>query len=171
MMKHKAILHVAMVAIGLLMTTASVSQATLPTEVKGHERCIVCGMMVAKYPEWIAQIALADGKVLMFDGVKDMLVFYFFPEEYGGGGEIVEMAVKEYYSQEWLDASGAFYVVGSDVYGPMGEEFIPCATREAAESFLRDHHGEQILPLEEITPELVQSMRKGHKMKKKMSDK
>lgn len=170
-MLRGSILLTTMLALGMLVAVNARAAANLPVEVEGHERCAVCGMMVAKYPEWIAQIALADGRVVMFDGVKDMLVFYFAPEEYGGEAEVVEMMVREYYSQEWFDARGALYVVGSDVYGPMGEEFIPFASMEAAETFVRDHHGERILTLEDITPEVVQSMRKGHKMKKKMMQK
>lgn len=134
--------------------------------VTDQDRCAVCGMFVAKYPEWVTQIGLKDGRVLMFDGPKDMLVFYFSPEEYGEDASTIEhIMVKDYYTQQWLDGRSAHYVTGSDVYGPMGEEFVPFDSRKAAENFLKDHHGKIILLLEDITPTLVQDMQKGHKMK------
>ena len=136
-------------------------------EVGKEERCTVCGMFVAKYATWITQIQLSDGKVEFFDGVKDMLVYYFNPQVYGGPApeEFTDIWVKDYYTLNWLAARQAFYVVGSDVKGPMGPEFIPFSSRGAAETFLKDHQGERIIIFDEITSELVESMRHGHKMK------
>ncbi|HYG70620.1 MAG TPA: nitrous oxide reductase accessory protein NosL, partial [Anaeromyxobacteraceae bacterium] len=37
-----------------------------------RERCPVCGMFVAKYPEWLASLRLRDGTVAWFDGPKDL---------------------------------------------------------------------------------------------------
>ena len=104
---------------------------------------------------------------MYFDGVKDLLVFFFDPAGYGTAAaeDIKEIWVKDYYSLQWVDGHSAFYVMGSDVYGPMGKEFIPFATREAADSFRRDHKGEKILGFSEITNDLVQSMRGGMKMR------
>ena len=34
--------------------------------------CPVCGMFVAKYPEWIAAVVFKDGHAHYFDGAKDM---------------------------------------------------------------------------------------------------
>lgn len=120
-------------------------------------------MFVAKYDNWITQIRLADETVLFFDGVKDLLVFYFHPERYGKitAGDIREIWVKDYYTLSWIDGRKAVYVIGSDVYGPMGKEFIPFADREAAKNFKQDHQGREILGFEEITEDLVQSMRAG----------
>ena len=135
-------------------------------KVKKDARCTVCGMFVAKYPAWITRIKDQNGRVENFDGVKDMMVYYHNPAEYGGkaGMANAEVMVKDYYSLKWIDGRKAYYVIGSDVYGPMGQEFIPFATREAAESFLADHKGKKIIGFEEITPKLVESMRAGHRM-------
>lgn len=134
--------------------------------ITAHDRCVVCGMFVAKYPSWISQIKLSDGQVVMFDGAKDMFVYYFAPKQYGGGDTtVVDLAVKDYYTQEWLDGRKALYVIGSDVYGPMGDELIPFKNQASAVNFLGDHHGKKILPFKDITAELVKSMQQGHKMK------
>ena len=148
-----------------------------PTSFAGNEpvdtvseqtRCSVCGMFVAKYPNWLTRIHY-DGleQTKYFDGVKDMMVFYFNPEKYGAASResIRAIFVRDYYSLTWLSAQEAFYVVGSDVFGPMGHELIPFGTRGAAESFSKDHHGKNILAFDEITPELIESLRLGQRMR------
>ncbi len=131
-------------------------------------RCTVCGMFVAKYPNWLAQIHydnLEEAK--FFDGVKDMMAFFFNPKRYGGdpAKAVRDIFVKDYYSLKWLPAEKAFFVVGSDVYGPMGHELIPFETREAADSFSKDHHGKKILSFDEITPEIIEGLRMGQRMR------
>ena len=136
-------------------------------QVSKDDRCTVCGMFVAKYSTWITQIHHKDGTVKFFDGVKDMMVYYFNPEKYGTESKkyFTEIWVKDYYSLTWLDARKAFYVTGSDVKGPMGEEFIPFSSNGAAETFMKDHHGQKILKFDEITSLQVESMRHGQMMK------
>ena len=130
-------------------------------------RCPVCGMFVAKYDVWITQIRYDDKLVHSFDGVKDMMAYYFAPESFNGKPreQIREIWVKDYYSLKWIDASKAFFVTGSDVHGPMGHEFIPFSSRAAADSFKTDHSGENLLTFDNITHEMVDMMRVGNKMK------
>ena len=119
--------------------------------VSSQERCSICGMFVAKYPNWLTQIHYDKlGQTNFFDGVKDMMTFYFNPERYEGPPKeaIKNIYVKDYYSLNWLSAKDAFYVLGSDVYGPMGHELVPFESKGAAESFLKDHHGKEILTCE-----------------------
>ena len=74
------------------------------------------------------------------------------------------MYIRDYNSHTWLSAKEAFFVIGSDVTGPMGHELIPFESKEAAESFLKEHSGRKILTFEEITPELIDSLRADQKM-------
>ena len=135
-------------------------------EIHPQERCPVCGMFVAKYPDWTAQIRLSNGSVKFFDGVKDMMAFTFKPASFGASGQSAkEIWVKDYYTLTWLDGRSAWYVLGSDVYGPMGHEFIPFGSAGAAENFRKDHKGTKVIRFEEITEPLVQSMRHGQKMR------
>lgn len=136
--------------------------------ISSKTRCSVCGMFVAKYPNWLSRIQYYDlKKTQYFDGVKDMMVFYFNPDKFDGPPQesITNIYVKDYYSLYWLAAKDAFYVIGSDVYGPMGHELIPFGSKEAAESFLKDHKGNKILTFNEITPEIIESLRVGQKMR------
>jgi len=123
------------------------------------EKCPVCGMFVAKYPRWAAQIFYGE-KHFSFDGVKDLMKFYFEPQKWGAYSaytqdKISKILVTDYYSQKAIDATKAFYVVGSDVYGPMGAEFIPFYSQNDAKNFLMDHKGATILHFNEISIEDV----------------
>lgn len=142
-------------------------QQWTPPPVGEGDRCPVCGMLVVKHRNWLAQIRLTDGRVLAFDGPKDMLVYFFAPQLYGApvGVGVEEIRVTDYYDQKWLDGRKAWYVIGSDVIGPMGHELIPLGSEAAAETFRKDHQGEKILPFAAITAELVEGLRHGHGMK------
>lgn len=145
--------------------------AELPPPVENisqRERCPVCGMFVANYPEWISQLHLDGGETHHFDGMKDLLAYYFSPEKFGGlaDAEVKAIWTKDYYTLQWVEARRAWFVVGSTVHSPMGHDFIPLASPEAAEAFKRDHQGREILTFDEITAERVDSMRTGHQMRR-----
>ncbi|MCK9545669.1 MAG: nitrous oxide reductase accessory protein NosL [Sulfurospirillaceae bacterium] len=127
-------------------------------DVPKDAKCPVCGMFVAKYPKWAAYIKNEKGE-FYFDGVKDMMKFIFNPKDYAHEPfEIIEAKVTDYYTLEALEAKDAFYVVGSDVYGPMGNELIPFSKESNAKTFRDDHKGKQIVSFDEITPELVKTL-------------
>ncbi len=155
-----------LLALLLLVAGPTLTLAEPAATIGAKERCPVCGMFVAKYPNWVTRVRPADGAVRFFDGMKDLLAYYFQPAQYGGKeGTISEIWAKDYYTLAWLDARAAYYVVGSDIYGPMGPEFIPFASEKAAQAFARDHHGKQVLPFKAITEELVESLRAGQQMR------
>ena len=53
-----------------------------PVKPGSGDKCPVCGMFVAKYPDWTAEIIFSDGSVVFFDGVKDMMKYYFNLKKY-----------------------------------------------------------------------------------------
>ena len=166
-MKMKRLLSIVVFTFLLVGSICTVASGGPVEKISKKERCPVCGMFVAKYQPWITQIVLSDGEVSMFDGAKDMLAFYFEPQKYGAkaGVKPGEIWVKDYYTREWINGRECVYVIGSDVYGPMGHEFIPFNSVEAAENFIKDHHGKKVLKFNEITLELVNSKRTGQTMK------
>jgi len=129
--------------------------------VKEDEKCPVCGMFTYKYPKWAAQIFYEEGdlkKHYSFDGVKDLMKFYFDPMRWGDykiakKKNIKKILVTDYYSQQGIDGVKAYYVIRSDVYGPMGHEFIPFKSLEDAKIFKKDHFGKKILNFKQITEE------------------
>ncbi len=143
----------------LLGFWAALAAAQLPVVPKpgAKDLCPVCGMLVAKYPHWIATIVYQDGHAHFFDGAKDMLKFWNDPPRYAAAHSRAMMrrlTVTDYYSLQAIDAQAAYYVVGSDVLGPMGHEFVPLATQAAAEDFLKEHKGKRILRFDQIGREM-----------------
>ena len=57
-----------------------------------------------------------------------------------------------------VDGRTAFYVLGSDVYGPMGKELIPFAGEVEAREFLKDHGARRVLRFNEITPAVLKEL-------------
>ncbi|MCX6052079.1 MAG: nitrous oxide reductase accessory protein NosL [Campylobacterales bacterium] len=117
--------------------------------VNKDEKCPVCGMFVYKYPKWVAQI-FYEKNHLSFDGVKDLMKHYFKEKQAGE-----EILVTDYYSQKAIDAKKAYFVLGSDAYGPMGAELIPFENESDAKTFYMDHQGKKIVLFKDITPKDV----------------
>ncbi len=142
----------------LFGTCVTVSAAEKPGR---SDKCPVCGMFVYKYPDWATKITLKNGAILWFDGAKDMFKYLLDLKKYAPGvGEtdIKDIAVTEYYGLKSIDGRSAFYVIGSDVLGPMGHELVPFQSRDDATEFMRDHKGKRVLSFEEITPEIVRGL-------------
>jgi len=117
--------------------------------VSKDEKCPICGMFVYKYPRWATQIFYGD-KHYSFDGVKDMMKYYFDNQE-----GITKMLVLDYYSQKAIDAAKAYYVLGSDIYGPMGNELIAFESEREAKTFYMDHRATEVISFDEITQNKV----------------
>lgn len=144
----------------LLLLTA-VAYGEPPPQVSPKDKCGVCGMFVAKYPEWTSSLTFRDGKTVFFDGPKDLFRFRLNLEKYAPGrgvGDTGKISVKDYYSLRTIDGDKACYVAGSDVFGPMGKELVPFASRRDAEGFRKDHAGKGIYTAAEITAAVLKQL-------------
>lgn len=136
---------------------AAKGAALVPKDAK----CPVCGMLVAKYPNWNAVLSYRDGSFAYFDGPKDLFTYYLNSRNYEPAknrADVVGMKVKDYYSLASIEARQAYFVVGSNVLGPMGKELIPFAKRNDAEGFRADHQGRKLLRFPEVTLELLKTL-------------
>ncbi len=130
------------------------------------DKCPVCGMFVKPYPKWVSEIIYQDGTVIFFDGAKDMFKYYLHPEKYGGSRKkkIAAIYLRDYYDLDWIDARTAYFVIDSDILGPMGNELVPLKTLEDAREFKSDHHGSKILRFDEVDWELLMRLSVGQEM-------
>ncbi len=129
----------------VLPTAGFTEQAVQPT---AEDRCMTCGMRVAPYPNWVAQVTFKDGRHYFFDGPKDMFVFYFNLQDYlpeATTDDIDQLQVTEYYTLKRRSARDVFFVSGSDVLGPMGKEMVPVSGEDNLKTFLRDHGYEKVM--------------------------
>lgn len=145
----------------MLFAVLSYAGERKPVKPSHKDKCPVCGMFVYKYPDWVAQIIFKDGSYAMFDGVKDMFKYYFDIKKYNPAKKIPDIDsiyVTDYYTLTLMEGRLAYYVVGSDIYGPMGRELIPFEKESDAREFLKDHKGKQILKFSEITPKIIKGL-------------
>ncbi len=122
------------------------------------DKCPVCGMFVKKYKKWVAQIVFEDGSYRVFDGCKDMFKFLFKMKKYEKKlkrEDVSDIYVTEYYTTKVMKADDLYFIVGSDVLGPMGHELIPVKGETEAKIFMLDHAGKKKYRFSEITKEII----------------
>ena len=145
-------------AVAYYVSNGGMKPADNHIDVPSGAKCPVCGMIVSKYPKWAALMEL-DGKKHYFDGVKDMMKYYIFDGDFiYDRSHISKMSVSDYYTLEEIPAKEAFYVLDSDVFGPMGNELIPFRDEKSAKSFIEDHHGKGPVKFDEITDKMVMAL-------------
>jgi len=156
--------------VGLLLSCAVLIASPIISTIRGldvplhpgeKDRCPVCGMFVAPYPEWIGQVRHGDGTTVFFDGCKDLFKYLLSvdrsaPEK--GRKTVAAVFVTNYYDGEIIAARTAFFVFGSDVMGPMGPELVPHRTLDAAEDFMEDHDGRGIFRFDEVTEAVLREL-------------
>jgi copper chaperone NosL len=149
------------VAMVWLVGTSLLFAGGLAPSPSAKDKCPVCGMFVAKYPDWLATITFTGAPPLYFDGPKDLFTYLQNRGSYArnqAGAAIETILVNDYYSLKPIDARTAFFVIGSDVLGPMGKELIPFAKAAEAQEFSKDHQGKKLLRFGEITPQILKGL-------------
>lgn len=150
------------VIFGLFVFAPAFAAGNAPAPSK-KDKCPVCGMFVYEYQEWLAEVVFQDGSLFFFDGTKDLMKFYLnlnTYEPHKSAGDIQTILVTEYYGLKKIDARQAYFVIGSDIYGPMGKELIPLLNNEDAEVFMKDHKGARILRFKDITRVVLEKLDK-----------
>lgn len=118
-------------------------------------------MFVQRYPYFLASVTYKDGHTDFFDGAKDMFKYLFDLDRYAQGRRaeaIQSIRVTEYYDMARIDARHAFFVLGSDVLGPMGHELIPLRSEKDAEAFEKDHKGRRVLTYPQVTSKIIKQL-------------
>lgn len=161
-MDHRSRIKALLCIVVLILCQVALAGAeVVGKKVSPTDKCPVCGMFVAKYPDFVARVTLSDGSSAFFDGVKDMMKYLMNMPKYNPKmnlGDVKAIGVTDYYQLELIDGRQAFYVIGSDTYGPMGKELIPFRTEAAAREFMADHKGKAILRFQDISPETMKEL-------------
>lgn len=117
------------------------------TACKREERCKTCGMKIDRASVWTTELTTADGKTLLFDTPRCAL--YAMRKD---NVAATSMRVREYYDAKgpMRDAKTLRFVVGGDVTGPMGPDFVPVEPSRVTK-FIQDHGADRAYALDEIT--------------------
>jgi len=146
------LVQVALVQLALVTALSFVSGCGGESTAEAQQRCDLCGMRVDSTSGWRAGGRAASGEALAFDTPKCLF------RRHHERGAVSEPWVIEYYSQARRPARDLFFVIGTDLEGPMGRDLVPVAGREAADRLLREHHGERVLSFDEVTPPVAASL-------------
>jgi nitrous oxide reductase accessory protein NosL len=143
----------------LMLCAGGWSYAAQPSPLKpgSADKCPVCGMFVAQYADFLAQIHPKSGKPLFFDGAKDMFKHYLAMKSEQKTA-VTAIYVTSYYNLKPVDAYKAWFVIGSDVNGPMGAELVAFATEADAKEFKSDHKGKRIVRFKDVTAALLKEL-------------
>ena len=120
-----------------------------PTE---RPRCAQCGMYADGAPAWRGDAEDAQGHTLAFCSPKCLL-----RHRAAHAGEIRNARLRDYYGQAERPVTELWYVRGSDLRSPMGDDLVPLGDEAAATEFAADHGGEA-LSFESIDGTVLQSL-------------
>ena len=122
-----------------------------PKNIEQHKECPLCGMYPARYPQFNCQIVFKDGSYAAFDSAVGLLVYLHFPDKTGiKVNAVAEIYFKDYLKEGWLESDEALFVTGSEIMGPMGVEFLPVDSEQAAEALKKQEKGKHIIQFKEI---------------------
>jgi hypothetical protein len=110
-----------------------------------RDRCTRCGMKIDPASAWRVELILPDGAAMSFDTPRCALYAWR-----SGQVEATAIRVHEYYDQKMRDGTELRFVVGGDVAGPMGPDFVPVDPARVTK-FIQDHGAERAFRLDELT--------------------
>ena len=169
----------ATVLAGCLGDGKSGGEVPSPTAIEAGAQCDVCGMVIANHPGPNGQLFYRDHRPkthenpAWFDSLKACFFPYYFEKDRLDWtiavGYVTDYSAVDYDLQDsgdetyisshtepasFADATAVSYVVGSDIAGAMGPDFIPFSAASDADAFAAEHGG-QVLAFDDIDPELL----------------
>ncbi|MGD9210826.1 MAG: nitrous oxide reductase accessory protein NosL [Desulfobacteraceae bacterium] len=126
---------------------------------KGHmhihksDRCPLCAMFPARYPEFSCALKLTDNRTYYFCSPRCLLRVWGEPTRFlkVSKDKITHIIVRHYFTGEQMDGKTALWVSGSNVIGPMGPALVPLKTHSEVATFKKRHGAKQVFRLMELT--------------------
>ncbi len=134
------------------------SEISEETTAEVNYDCGNCGMPSQEYPQFHSHIKTEADKEVWFCSTRCMFIATLKPQSIFKNPS--EIKVMDYYDNKMIDAKSAFYVTGSDVPGPMGPDLIPHKDKEAAEAFMKEHKGKEIVSFDKVDMNLIKGLMK-----------
>ena len=122
--------------------------------------CLVRHIKVYKAPKWVAKIVVRNGKTAYFSSPKSMFEFYHRPGKWFDVGvkserDFSKIVVTDYVTLKPIDAEKAFYVYGSSITSPAGDDLVTFEKEDEAENFSANYNGKRILKFDEVSDALI----------------
>jgi copper chaperone NosL len=120
---------------------------------KKEPRCKHCGMKIDSGSPWRTDLVLPDGSAISFDTPRCA-----FTSWRKGATTAAGARAQDYYDRSWKKADDLRFVLGGDVVGPMGPDLVPVDPARAMK-FIQDHGADRALRHDEVTLEVLSSMK------------
>lgn len=133
-----------------------------PTE---DDRCPMCAMRVLDHPEWVGAIQLADGSTYYTCSVRCTLATSMNSDKFLGVAkeQVTRVRVPHYLAKgKSLDAEKAWYVIDSDVRGPMGLALLTAASEDEAKTLVERHRG-RVIARKDVTMDVLKDLKQRSK--------
>jgi len=122
--------------------------------------CLVRKFLLYKDPKWVAKIEIRNGKTVYFSSPKSLFEFYHRPGKWFEAGvkserDFSQIVVTDYNTLKAIDAEHAFFVYGSRVISPAGDDLVAFASKEDAEAFSKAYSGKRIFKFDEVKDALI----------------
>ncbi len=112
-----------------------------------------------KYPKWLCEAELKNGKKVQFVSVKSMMQVYqhqdYFQRHKFIDDNISKIFIQDFISGRKVDATKAIYLFGSRLVGPHGDDLIPFENKNNAKIFMMKNGGTKILPFTRLKKGLI----------------
>ena len=149
-----------MIKIILGMLLASSLLFSFEMDFDKETTCLVRHLKVYKDPKWVAKIELQNGKKIFFSSPKSMFEFYYQPGKWFDVGvksekDFKDILVTDFDTLKAVKAKGAFYIYGTNVIGPAGDDLVAFDSYAAAEKFSKEHNGKRILGFRDVSDALI----------------
>ena len=112
-----------------------------------------------KYPKWLTEAELKNGKKIQFVSVKSLMNVYqhqeYFKKHKIIDANITKMSVQDFTSGRRVDAKEAVYLFGSHIVGPHGDDLIPFENMDNAKLFMLKNGGTKILKFDRLSEGLI----------------
>lgn len=146
------------IVLALVLVSSLLSSYTM--DYTKETSCVVRHSKVYKNPAWVSKIELQNGKIVYFSSPKSMFEFYFRPGKWFDVGvknekDFKEILVIDFKRNLPINAKGAFYIYGSNVTSPAGDDLVPFDSYKDAQEFAKEHNGKRIMSFKEVSDALI----------------
>jgi copper chaperone NosL len=141
-----------------LLLAACSAPPSPPQAIGPGTLCVLDGMALAEFPGPKGQIVYDHGEPDYFCNTTELLAAYLDPAQQRRvvGVYTQDMGATDWTRPDgnWIDARGAFYVVGSRREGSMGPTLASLGTQAGARDFAA-RYGGRVLAFRDVTPAVV----------------
>lgn len=142
----------------VLVACGKPAAPVVPQEITAGTSCSLDGMTLADFPGPKAQIHYATGEPDYFCDTMEMFSIYLKPEQKkritGIFTQDMGKSDWEVPKGNWVDATQAFYVVGSKKTGSMGPTLAAFSIKQVADKFAKEFGG-KVLSFDLVTLDMV----------------